>query len=77
MRFMNSGVNCLRAASTPARAILSEVLNQYHTEKMKLSFVLFDEIEKASDDCGTCYSAFWTRRPSRWAITAAWTSPAL
>jgi len=26
-----------------------EVLNQYHTEKMQLSFVLFDEIEKASD----------------------------
>ncbi|MBM3776014.1 MAG: ATP-dependent Clp protease ATP-binding subunit [Acidobacteria bacterium] len=26
-----------------------EVLNQYHSEKMKLSFVLFDEIEKASD----------------------------
>jgi len=26
-----------------------EVLQQYHTEKMKLSFVLFDEIEKASD----------------------------
>src|SRR6476620_11234815 len=26
-----------------------EVLNQYHTEKIKLSFVLFDEIEKASD----------------------------
>lgn len=26
-----------------------EVLNQYHTEDMKLSFVLFDEIEKASD----------------------------
>src|SRR5579862_274447 len=26
-----------------------EVLNQYHTENMKLSFVLFDEIEKASD----------------------------
>jgi len=25
------------------------VLNQYHTEKLKLSFVLFDEIEKASD----------------------------
>jgi ATP-dependent Clp protease ATP-binding subunit ClpB len=32
------------------RPLLSqEVLNQYHTEKMKLSFVLFDEIEKASD----------------------------
>jgi ATP-dependent Clp protease ATP-binding subunit ClpA len=26
-----------------------EVLNQYHTEAMKISFVLFDEIEKASD----------------------------
>jgi ATP-dependent Clp protease ATP-binding subunit ClpB len=26
-----------------------EVINQYHTEKSKLSFVLFDEIEKASD----------------------------
>src|SRR6266404_2971933 len=26
-----------------------EVLNQYHTDKMKLSFVLFDQIEKASD----------------------------
>ncbi|MGE5487127.1 MAG: AAA family ATPase [bacterium] len=26
-----------------------EVLNQYHTEKCKISFVLFDEIEKASD----------------------------
>jgi len=26
-----------------------EVLNQYHTESMKISFVLFDEIEKASD----------------------------
>jgi ATP-dependent Clp protease ATP-binding subunit ClpA len=26
-----------------------EVLNQYHTERMTLSFVLFDEVEKASD----------------------------
>src|SRR5690349_15630365 len=26
-----------------------EVLSQYHTDTMKLSFVLFDEIEKASD----------------------------
>src|SRR5207245_187965 len=26
-----------------------EVLNQFHTETVKLSFVLFDEIEKASD----------------------------
>ena len=31
-------------------ALLSqEVLNQYHTDKVKISFVLFDEIEKASD----------------------------
>src|SRR4030088_2382209 len=26
-----------------------EVLNQFHTEKLRISFVLFDEIEKASD----------------------------
>src|SRR5206468_2266998 len=26
-----------------------EVLNQYHTDSVKVSFVLFDEIEKASD----------------------------
>ncbi len=30
-------------------ALSQEILNQYHTESMKLSFVLFDEIEKASD----------------------------
>ena len=31
-------------------ALLSqEALNQYHTDKLKLSLVLFDEIEKASD----------------------------
>ena len=31
-------------------ALLSqEALNQHHTEKVKISFVLFDEIEKASD----------------------------
>src|SRR5882724_6050609 len=31
-------------------ALLSqEMLNQHHTDKIKLSFVLFDEIEKASD----------------------------
>ena len=31
-------------------ALLSqEALNQHHTEKVKVSFVLFDEIEKASD----------------------------
>ena len=30
-------------------ALSQEALNQYHTPKVKLSFVLFDEIEKASD----------------------------
>src|SRR6202051_2344617 len=29
--------------------LAQEVLNQYHTDIIKLSFVLFDEIEKASD----------------------------
>src|SRR5580693_5154332 len=29
--------------------ISQEVLNQYHSEQTRLSFVLFDEIEKASD----------------------------
>ena len=29
--------------------LAQEVLNQYHTDTLKLSFVLFDEIEKASD----------------------------
>src|SRR6516164_2763573 len=29
--------------------ITQEALNQYHTDKCKVSFVLFDEIEKASD----------------------------
>jgi ATP-dependent Clp protease ATP-binding subunit ClpB len=29
--------------------ISQEMLNQYHTDRMKVSFVLFDEIEKAND----------------------------
>ncbi|MGA9591631.1 MAG: AAA family ATPase, partial [Candidatus Acidiferrales bacterium] len=29
--------------------ITQEALTQYHTEKLKISFLLFDEIEKASD----------------------------
>ena len=29
--------------------ITQGVLEEYHTDKLKLSFVLFDEIEKASD----------------------------
>jgi ATP-dependent Clp protease ATP-binding subunit ClpA len=30
-------------------AITQDLLNRFHTDKLKLSFVLFDEIEKASD----------------------------
>jgi ATP-dependent Clp protease ATP-binding subunit ClpB len=30
-------------------ALSQDVLNQFHSDKIKLSFVLFDEIEKASD----------------------------
>ena len=30
-------------------ALSQEVLNQFHTDKVKLSLVLFDEVEKASD----------------------------
>ncbi len=38
-----------------------EVLNQYHTDKIQLSFVLFDEIEKASDASGISCWESWTR----------------
>jgi ATP-dependent Clp protease ATP-binding subunit ClpB len=33
----------------PHPVLAQEVLNQYHTDSLKLSFLLFDEIEKASD----------------------------
>ncbi len=54
-----------------------EVLNQYHTETMKLSFVLFDEIEKAS---GRSLEPA-ARHPGQsnanaWATTAKWISRA-
>jgi len=41
--------------------ITQEALAASHTEKLKLSFLLFDEIEKASDAFGNCYSACSTR----------------
>lgn len=45
------------------QALLSqEVLNQHHTEKMKMSLVLFDEIEKHLIHFGTCCLGFSTRR---------------
>ena len=39
-----------------------EVLNQYHTDTTKISFVLFDEIEKASDALWNLLLASWTKR---------------
>src|SRR6202521_2004067 len=33
----------------PSALLSQEALNQHHTDKIKISFVLFDEIEKASD----------------------------
>ena len=41
--------------------ITQEALNQYHTEKLKITFLLFDEIEKARTRCGNCCWEFWTR----------------
>jgi len=51
-----------------------EVLSHYHTEKMKVSFVLFDEIERPRIRCGTFCWASWTGRRSPSATTGAWTS---
>jgi ATP-dependent Clp protease ATP-binding subunit ClpB len=42
--------------------ITQETLARYHTEKLKISFLLFDEIEKRRTRCGNCCWAFWTKR---------------
>jgi ATP-dependent Clp protease ATP-binding subunit ClpB len=44
-------------------ALSQDVVNQFHTEDLKLSFVLFDEIEKASDALWNLLPGSWTRRP--------------
>ena len=52
--------------------LTQEALNQWFTEKLKLSILLFDEIEKASRiRSGSFCSAFSTRLRSRSATTAA------
>ena len=44
-------------------ALLSqEALDQHHTENVKLSFVLFDEIEKASDALWNLLLGIWTKQ---------------
>src|SRR5712692_460707 len=42
--------------------ITQEALAQYHTERLKLGFLLFDEIEKPQTRCGSCCWGSWTRR---------------
>jgi ATP-dependent Clp protease ATP-binding subunit ClpB len=51
-----------------------EMLNQHHTDTMKISLVLFDESKKQATPYGTCCSASWTRLSSRSAITVESTS---
>jgi len=55
--------------------ITQEALAASHTEKLKLSFLLFDEIEKASDALWQLLLGCWIKPRSPWATTAAWTSP--
>jgi len=52
------------------------VLNQYHTDGCKLSFVLFDEIEKASDALWNLLLGILDKERLPWATTAKWISPA-
>jgi len=49
--------------------ITQEALAATHTDKLKLSFLLFDEIEKASDALWQLLLACWTRPPLRWATS--------
>src|SRR6202034_1331638 len=47
-KLIGSPPGCLRRREK--QPLLSQdLVNQYHTDKVKISFVLFDEIEKASD----------------------------
>jgi len=55
--------------------ITQEALSASHTEKLKLSFLLFDEIEKASDALWQLLLGMLDKARSRWATTGAWTSP--
>lgn len=51
-----------------------EVLNLYHTDSCKISFVLFDEIERRATLSGISSSGFSIKPLSRSATTAASTS---
>jgi len=51
--------------------ITQEELSKSHTEKLKLSFLLFDEIEKASDALWQLLLACWIRPRSLSVTTVA------
>lgn len=51
-----------------------DMLNQYHTELIKVSFVLFDEIERLATLSGISCSECWTRARSPWATAEEWIS---
>jgi len=51
--------------------ITQEDVAKIHTEKLKLSFLLFDEIEKGQRrPYANCFWGCWIRPRSRWATTA-------
>ena len=54
--------------------LCQEVLNQHHTETMKISFVLFDEIEKASDALWNLLLGILDKATLTLGTTVAWIS---
>ena len=52
--------------------LTQEALNQWHTEKLKLSILLFDEIEKASDSLWQLLLGILDKATLTLATTAAW-----
>jgi len=55
--------------------ITQEALSASHTEKLKLSFLLFDEIEKPAMRYGNCYLACWIKPRSTLGDNRRVTSP--
>ena len=53
-----------------------KVINQFHTDTMKISFVLFDEIEKASDALWNLLLGILDKGTLTWGTIARWISPA-
>ena len=51
--------------------LTQENLDKSHTDDTKVTFVLFDEIERRRIRCGSCCSGFWIKPRLRLAIIAA------